>query len=500
MKAQLAAALTFAALAAVSVRGDDAEEDYVANVEFVANLTDKNFNEYTESQDLVVMFFYSKGCGACKQLKPYFYDACKRLAEREEGAISCARIDTDKHKTTHKACGITSYPTVKVMRNGHRADWVGGMSRNEGLDDRIYDYMMNQVGPSSQEIESAQEVKDTFKKKKMTTPAVLGYFSTKTSIDYKYFMQVAHTFRNSFDFYHVSDTNALEQLGYYNKGGAVSIYRPWAEKFKVAYKGLIFKSRLQDFVVEHMLPPVGWADYDLIKVYEMRGLPIVRGLVWEDFRDTQEEPMRAQLMPLAKKYAGELMFLVMGEGSHSQMDKTLLQKNGQIVIFDQNDSKKKFVYTPSVDGDLDEWVEKAVRKELKVTVKSEAPHPKAGKGEVQQVTGNTFDLYVMDPTKDVMIEFYAPWCGHCKKFSPIYDELAEALRDEENVLITKIDQTANENTHKAYKAGGFPTIMWASTKDKANPVKYEGAREVEDIVAWIKENAAVKLTSLSDEL
>jgi len=31
-------------------------------------------------------------------------------------------------------------------------------------------------------------------------------------------------------------------------------------------------------------------------------------------------------------------------------------------------------------------------------------------------------------------------------------------------------------------------------------VKYEGAREVEDIVAWIKENAAVKLTSLSDEL
>ena len=58
--------------------------------------------------------------------------------------------------------------------------------------------------------------------------------------------------------------------------------------------------------------------------------------------------------------------------------------------------------------------------------------------------GETFEEIVSDPEKEVLIEFYAPWCGHCKSLAPKYDELGEKLKGTENLVIAKIDATAND--------------------------------------------------------
>ena len=46
----------------------------------------------------------------------------------------------------------------------------------------------------------------------------------------------------------------------------------------------------------------------------------------------------------------------------------------------------------------------------------------------QTVVGKNFDEIVNDEGKDVLIEFYAPWCGHCKNLAPVYEEVAEKVR------------------------------------------------------------------------
>jgi protein disulfide-isomerase A1 len=73
---------------------------------------------------------------------------------------------------------------------------------------------------------------------------------------------------------------------------------------------------------------------------------------------------------------------------------------------------------------------------------------------------SNFDEEVLNQ-KHMLVEFYAPWCGHCKKLAPIYASAAKILAEGDNpVLLAKVDATANKELKERFKVTGYPDLFW----------------------------------------
>lgn len=203
---------------------------------------------------------------------------------------------------------------------------------------------------------------------------------------------------------------------------------------------------------------------------------------------------------IAEAHKDELVVAVADRGSQKYLvDNYNLQDEEISLVIEDKDRKWRYeAESDSKVGKMDvegwtKWVKEVLDGDVEQYVRSERA-PKNNNGPVKIVTGKNFDEIVNDPSKDVMIEFYAPWCGHCKALEPKYNELGGKFKGQDSVVIAKIDATANDFDREKWKVSGYPTIFFrpaaASGSSKLPAAElYEGAREVDAMQSFIKKNA-----------
>ncbi|KAI3957421.1 hypothetical protein MKW98_003142 [Papaver atlanticum] len=110
--------------------------------------------------------------------------------------------------------------------------------------------------------------------------------------------------------------------------------------------------------------------------------------------------------------------------------------------------------------------------------------------DVKIVVGKNFDEIVLDESKDVLLEIHAPWCEHCQKLEPTYNELAKQLRGVNSIVIAKMDGSTNE--HPRVKVEAFPTFFFFRAGNKnSDPITIDGSGSIDEITKYLKEHASI---------
>ncbi|KAE8352995.1 thioredoxin-like protein [Aspergillus coremiiformis] len=111
---------------------------------------------------------------------------------------------------------------------------------------------------------------------------------------------------------------------------------------------------------------------------------------------------------------------------------------------------------------------------------------------VVDLVPKNFDNVVLKSGKPALVEFFAPWCGHCKNLAPVYEELGQVFAHaEDKVTIGKVDADEHRDLGKKFGVQGFPTLKWFDGKSD-KPEDYNGGRDLESLSAFVSEKTGIK--------
>merc|ERR1712093_30661 len=137
------------------------------------------------------------------------------------------------------------------------------------------------------------------------------------------------------------------------------------------------------------------------------------------------------------------------------------------------------------------FIDAAIEDKYENYMKSE-PIPENNDGPLTVLVGKNFKQIVTESKDEVFVEFYAPWCGHCKKLAPVWEELAETFEDVDHVKIAKIDAT-NNNLPNDINVRGYPTLIWFNANGEQVP--YSGERDLKSSLTSLSPSPRRRSTS-----
>ena len=464
--------LVFLALIAFTACDDDfpLEKDVII-------LTDATFDKAVEKYEYLLVLFYAPWCGHCKKFHPEYEKAATVL--RKEN-LYLAKVDATVEKKLAEKFEIQGFPTVKLFIKGQAIEYTGGRRESE-----VINWMRKKTGPATKALKTVEEV-EKFQK---DNDVVLVYFGSNKA-DIEEFTKVARK-NEDFPFGVVEAEDVIKK---FSKAGTIVLFKNFDEGKRELTE--IKEKAIDEFIDKFSAPKVMKFDEKAAQIIFGKALPAI--MLYASEKSEKWGEYEKLMKSVSDKLNGKLKVVLtdIKEGMAARLAEYIGIKESDLPsvrIADTRADLKKY----NMEGEINEknilqFVEDWENKKLKPHLKT-AEEPKENNGDVFVVVGKTFEKEVINNDKDVMLLFYAPWCGHCKALHPKYEEVAKKLKEKNpKLVLAKIDATENEV--ESVNISGFPTVKFypGNKKDKA-PLDYNGDRSVDDIIKFIKTNAATPI-------
>jgi len=456
----------------------------------VLEFTDSNFKDKIKDHSVALVEFYAPWCGHCKKLAPEYEKAADRLASNDP-PVALVKVDCTAETAVCGEFGVSGYPTLKIFKNGEFNKEYQGPREADG----IVKTLMKEAGPASKELKSNADFEAFISR---PGGSVVGFFSDADSKAATTFQKVADSY-DELRFAHTYSSDVMDKQNYKDN---IVLFRSkeMASKFEdsaVKYTGDATQShKIREFLDEEKFGLCGYrtggnADkfkrptfaifYNVDFEKDPKGTNYWRNRVMKVAKKVRDEGQKAYFgVSSSREQAGEL-----GEcGLKTDSDKPVVCAYSELM------QKFQMQEEFSVES-FEKFVRDVLDLKVEPYLKSE-PIPANNDEPVKVVVAKNFDEIVNNDDKDVLVEFYAPWCGHCKSLAPKFDELAETLKDEPEITIAKMDATAND-VPSPYEVRGFPTLYFSPKGSKLSPKKYEGGREVDDFLKYLAKESTNEL-------
>ncbi|KAH0587623.1 hypothetical protein H2248_006393 [Termitomyces sp. 'cryptogamus'] len=450
----------------------------------VLKLTSADFDDTVKNHELILVEFFAPWCGHCKALAPHYEEAATALKEKN---IALANVDCVDQADLCQAHEVQGYPTLKVYKNGVPTDYNGPRQANG-----IISYMIKQSLPAVSDVTAANHEEFT----KADKLVVVAYLPTSTSHPAPEFSALAETLRNDYLFGSTTDDEAIKAAGV--TAPAVVVYRTYDEPQSIyPYPVADAKSSdFEDWLKELAIPVIDEVSGENYQIYAMSSKPLAYL-----FLDPTSEGKNAAIeaiRPVAKKYKSKVNFVWIDAVKFGDHAKALNLQEAKWPAFVVQNIEKQLKYPFDQSKEVtseaaDDWIEQYLAGKIEATLKSE-PIPASQDDAVYTLVGKSFEEVVFDDSKDVFVEFYASWCGHCKRLAPIWENLAENFADRKGLVIAKMEAQENDLPASVpFRISGFPTLKFKPAGSREF-IDYEGDRSLESLTTFIEEHAKNPLT------
>ncbi|VDM32186.1 unnamed protein product [Hydatigera taeniaeformis] len=456
---------------------------YGDDVSKVIVLTESNFDETISSHKYVLVKFYAPWCGHCQRLEPE-YNKASMLLDEENSEIKLAKVDATKETSLASKYEVRGYPTLKLFREGTPIEFDGERSA-EG----IISWLKRKTGPAVLTVQSAEEYEEIVEKNKFL---VVGITDNTESEEWKVFHIVAS---NSDEVYiRPTAQSILDKLNY--KGGVVVVIVRKFDDPVVVYEGKMTVDELTKFIKTEKVPLV--TEFNEESAVVVFSSDIKRHIiVFMRKSDDVYQPYMDVLRQVGAEFRGRahVVHIDVDDENHERILSFFGIKKEECPtyrVIELDDSVVKF--KPEVVEftfeSMKAFTNDAIDKKIKPYLQSDDVPDNWDAEPVKVLVGKNFDSVARDPSKAVFVEFYAPWCGHCKQLKSLWDQLGETYKDHPEVIIAKMDATTNELEN--IKIGSFPTIK-LFPKNSDDVIDYNGDRTVDAFKKFIQEKGRITM-------
>ncbi|XP_037774382.1 protein disulfide-isomerase A4-like [Penaeus monodon] len=509
-------------------------EGFGGNIDIVEEddvlvLTRDNFLHVVNPKDVILVEFYAPWCGHCKSLAPDYAAAAREL---KDDGIRLAKVDATKETELAKEHLVSGYPTIKLFKKGQPIEDYSGARTTQGIFYcrvlRMHADPNYQPPPSAVMVLTSANFSKTIKSKELILlePEYEGAAKELVKVDIplakvdgpeekeladEYGVSGYPTllvFRNGrqFDFKGRRDLEGIIKsvlemhnnmvrtdatvIGYFTeKGNMFEEYIGAANELR-GITTATFKD-IGLWIAKKSVPLVGQRTKSN-KDFNMK-LDLWLWCTMMLIFHINTQFIRNKILPVADANRGILFAIADEEEFEDEIKSLGLEDSGESVNVGLFSNNLKYPLEPEDDFSSDvlsEFIDEFKAANLKPFLKSQ-PIPKRQEGPVRIFVAKNFEVEVMQSKKDVLIEFYAPWCGHCKNLEPVYKKLAKHLsKSNEDVIVGKMDATAND-VPPLFKVSGFPTIYYLRASEKDNPVPFTGERSLKKLKEFVEQESSI---------